>query len=332
MKKVILLLCIFALSLFNCTSCVSNVKDAMKRYEKDKYVYLVAGFDEAASNTDVLLTVSYDVESATARVAQIPRDTYYNFGKSQNKINQLYSNKISEGMKPSEALKQVSEEIAGIFGTKFDGYAGLTINTFKKIVDAIGGVDIEISEDMMFCLDSDSSLLVLNKGINHINGEDAEKFVRFRSSYAMGDLGRIDAQKLFLNALFKKISSGLNFSELLSVAASFEKDIITGIKLADAFNALVNILSDKREKTVYYATLPGEPAVSKNGISFYVLNRKSAAEMVSIYMFATEIFDKKLKCLNESEVSFANIYEDDTITYREYTNKNLADMHIISER
>lgn len=330
MKKIILLLCIFSLCIVNLLSCASNIKDAVKRYEKDEYVYLIAGFDDSAYNTDVLFTVSYDTDSGVGRVLQIPRDTYYNFGKSQNKINQLYSSKIAEGINPKEALEEVSLEIGELFGAKFDGYAGITVETFKNIVDAIGGVDIELTEDMTVSLDGDESSLNLKAGINHIDGESAERFVRFRSNYAMGDLGRIDAQKLFLNGLFKKISSEITLPELFRIATTFQKEIITNLKLTDAMDVIVDTLGKKNEKTIFYTTLPGEPAVSTNGISFYVLNRKSAAEIANIYMFATEVFDKKYRCLNKNESAFVNIYEDDSITNREYTNKNLSDMHIIT--
>ena len=71
MKKIALLVLLaFTVSLVGCSPAA--VKKAAAEYEKDKYVFLVAGFDDAAENTDVLFTVSYDAKNAEARVAQIP--------------------------------------------------------------------------------------------------------------------------------------------------------------------------------------------------------------------------------------------------------------------
>ena len=65
MKKIALLVLLaFTVSLVGCSTAA--VKKAAAEYEKDKYVFLVAGFDDAAENTDVLFTVSYDAKNAEA--------------------------------------------------------------------------------------------------------------------------------------------------------------------------------------------------------------------------------------------------------------------------
>ena len=85
MKKTFLIV-LFAV-MVSLVGCAPVVKKATADYEKDKYVFLVAGFDDAAENTDVLFTVSYDAKSSEVRVAKIPRDTYFAFGKVQNRAS-----------------------------------------------------------------------------------------------------------------------------------------------------------------------------------------------------------------------------------------------------
>ena len=145
----LVLLISFLTSLFSCSPITKKVN---ADYEKDKYVFLVAGFDDAAENTDVLFTVAYDAEVSEARVAQIPRDTYFSFGKVQNKINQLYASKVLAGCSQEDALSETSNEIASAFGTNFDGFFGVAISTFKKIIDAIGGLDINLTEEKVIYL------------------------------------------------------------------------------------------------------------------------------------------------------------------------------------
>lgn len=327
-QKILLVVILVMLSLF---SCAPKSKEAAGECEKSRYVYLVAGFDEVAENTDVLFTVSYDANTNMGYVAQIPRDTYYNFGKSQNKINQIYATLISEGKNPREALELTSERIEDLFGTKFDGFIGITVDTFKRLVDAIGGIDIELSEDITLYLDSEDEPIVLKQGMNHIDGEGALSFVRFRSGYAMGDLGRIDAQKLFLNGIFHKLSKGVSVPSMFKIANAFQNRITSNVKLGNLLSLYIDSLGSELERRVCYVTVPGEPLNSSEGVSYYVLNRKNAAEIAIKYMNATEDFDKNMLCRNDNESGFVNIYDDDRLGYREYTNENLVDMHIIQK-
>lgn len=326
MKKISLLVLIvlFTFSLFACSPITKN---AAVDSEKDKYLFLVAGFDEASENTDVLFTVAYDLNTSEVRVAQIPRDTYFGFGKVQNKINQLYASKASAGTSPKNALAETSIEIADAFGAKFDGYFGVTMQTFKKIVDSIGGLDIKLNEDKTIYLDSEEPI-VLKKGNNHIDGELAERFVRYRSGYAMGDLGRVDAQKIFIDALFSKALSGLKLPTIFKVASIVEKEVVTDVKLYDFINLFIDVINSKNDKKAFYATVPGEPVENENGLSFYVLNRKSAAELAKNYMYAQEVFDKRQIFLDESNRTFSDIYFDNSIPLKEYTSENVSEIKI----
>jgi len=326
MKK-IALLCIITVFCSLFVSCAPIAKRAAVSADKNKYVFLVAGFDEAAENTDVLFTVAYDPKNSEARVAQIPRDTYFGFGKVQNKINQLYASKVSEGLSKEKALSETSSEIAAAFGTRYDGYFGVTIPTFKKLVDSIGGLDISLSEDKTIYLEGEDPI-VLKKGNNRINGELAERFVRYRSGYAMGDLGRIDAQKIFLNALFSKALSGLSLPTIIKVASIVEKEVITDVKLYDFINVFIDVINSEGEKKAFYATVPGEPLENENGLSFYVLNRKSGAELARKYMFADKEFDSGLEFLNTHDEKFTDIYYDDSLKIKEYTADGIKSLHI----
>ena len=74
-------------------SCAPRYNKTLKDCSDDNYLYLIAGFDDAAENTDVLFTIGYEKSTNTTKIAQIPRDTYVNFGASQNKINQYFATK-----------------------------------------------------------------------------------------------------------------------------------------------------------------------------------------------------------------------------------------------
>ena len=328
-NKIFMLFTIISVTL-SMVGCSVKTKEVIKHCDGNRSLFLVAGFDDAAENTDVLFTLGYDSSTDTAYVAQIPRDTYFNFGKQQNKINQIYASARAEGMSPEAAMKYTSETISEAFGTEFDGFAAIGISTFVSMVDAIGGIDIDLSDDMNISADEEK-LVILKKGHNHIDGETAEQLVRFRSGYAMGDLGRIDAQKIFLNALFKKISGGLTLLDLVRLANTFYNDVVTDIKLSDAIQTLSGGLSKKGDKTVMYATVPGEPVNYKN-VSFYILNRKSAAEIAERYMFSENDFDADTRFCNCTDQISKDIYYDDGIAIREYISDRIGEIKITSKR
>jgi LCP family protein required for cell wall assembly len=300
----------------------------MKKYEKEKYLYLVAGLDDAAENTDVLFTLGYDSETHITRIAQIPRDTYFNFGGGQNKINQYYASRRYAGEDKSTAMSHTAEAISKLFGTEFDGYIALSTTAFRNVVNAIGGLNLEVPDDITVTLDTDESPIVLHKGVNHIDGAMAERFVRYRSGYVMGDLGRLDAQKIFLNALFAKVTAGLTFPSLMRIAGVLQNEAITNIKLSSIASIVIDEVKSDDEKKTVYATVPGEPIQNANGLSYYVLNRKSAAELAKTFMFATKEFDVKHQLCNNDELGFVNIYNDDSYKIKEYSNYDLSNMHI----
>jgi LCP family protein required for cell wall assembly len=297
----------------------------MKRCDKERYLYLVAGFDDAAENTDVLFTLGYDKTSDSVNIAQIPRDTFLNFGSSQNKINQLYASQVCAGAEKYDAMAYTTEYFGKLFGVSFDGFIGLGTSAFRRIVDALGGVEINVPKAMTVEIDGEE-LLALREGINHLNGAEAEKFIRYRKGYVMGDLERMDAQKLFLSALLKKLSSELTLPTLMKLAGIVQNEAVTNIHLASFSSVVMDAVSDGAKAR--YITLPGEPALNSKGLSFYVLNRKSAAEIVKGYMFADKDFDPEKYFLNSDEQAFANIYNDDDFEIREYNDTSLPDLKI----
>lgn len=324
MKSLIKLFALMVLVSFVFSSCRAVTDRVLKLDESDKLLYLVAGFDEAAENTDVLFTLGFNRTEKMVYVAQIPRDTYYNFGGSQNKINQLYASLRASGVDKSIALDKTAKAISELFGTDFNGYFGLSIDSFKKIVDVLGGINIHLKSDLSLSFDEANQVITLKAGDNLINGEIAEKLVRYRSGYRRGDLARIDTQKIFLNALFSKLSNDTSATTLLNVVKSVADEIVTDMDLLEIARFFISNTTLNKDAKAMFATVPGEPIQDANGLSFYVLNRKSAAEISKRYMFAKNDFDKDKRCLNEDEPGFANIYEDNSISAREFSSEDLS--------
>lgn len=295
--------------------------------EKDKFVYLFAGLDDAAENTDSLMLVGYDASGATASVVQLPRDTYINIGTRRNKINQIYSSCKLEGNSRSEAMKRTSMLIADTFGIKVDGYVAITTEGLRDIVNALGGVKITLAKPMTIGEGNDA--LKLSAGENILNGADAERFVRHRSDYVTADLGRIDAQKIFLGGLYRSVIEGTNTQSLIKMIGTVGPDITTDINLIDVVLGFVKHSSKFRNVPVNYLTMPGRAIADSSGIWYYVINRASALEVIKRHLFYKDgIFDINNMLVNRADKEFEKIYYSDPIYYKQYTQNELEEIDI----
>lgn len=326
MKKVCFLPLI--LSLILTISCQNIEHKQVNATPKDVSNVLVIGLDDAAQNMDVMCFVSYIEKENSVSFVQIPRDTYFDFGGSQNKINQIYSF-YKANLSPKQAMSKAKDDIVNAMGVAVDGYIAITTKGLIQGIDALGGIEIDMSDSAVFTDEYGENPLSLHKGNNHLNGNSCVQFLRYRKGYLTGDLGRLDAQKLFFKGMMNKFSNGLSVDRLLHAFLMVQDDIMTDLNVVDLVRMSSTGLDSLANAKINYLTLPGEAAISTRGLSYYVLNKKSTSEVCRKYLFSKrEIFDAEGKFFCESEISFKNIYNDQNKDYRVYDNDTLNGIHI----
>ncbi len=283
-------------------------------------VLLFAGLDDAAENTDVLCLASVDTARDRIAVLQIPRDTYFKSGAGE-RINGIYASARFAGASEKEALSALSSEISSVFGVALTGSVAMKSAALRATVDALGGVDIELPY----------AISVEEKeypaGEHHLSGAEAEAFIRYREGYLMGDLGRVDAQKLFLCALLRRVRQSLRPAELIRMLFSMREDVITDLSLPRALSVGLSVHARLPHLSVGFVTLPGEPLYS-DGHWYYIANRPGAEAILSEYFLPQEKFDSEKKLLNTENFSHASIYNDKNIAYRVYTEEDLSSIKI----
>ena len=324
MKRLLaLLLLLSGLTLFGCASRAADA-DAVPL---ESVTYLLLGLDDAAENTDVIALVSYHASDNRLSLIQIPRDTYYRFANGQNKINQLYAT-LSLSMSKQEALTTTASTLSDLFGVQLAGCIALTTSGFRTVVDSLGGIDIHVPETMTVYDENGDNPMVLSPGTHHLGGRESERFVRYRRGYALGDLGRLDAQKIFFSALLTRART-LRFDEALTLTSRLHRDGLIrgeGLKITkESFSRFARL----DDCTVAYLTMPGASVTSESGLSYYVLNRRATMDALSRYANADRTrFDREERLYKADELAFKNIYFDKNLGYREYTEENLGSMHI----
>ena len=326
MKKILFLPLI--ISIIFSISCGNRVQKEASAGSSNLSNILLVGLDDAAQNMDVLCFVSCKELTNEISFVQIPRDTYFNFGGTQNKINQIYS--FYRAYYPqNEAMSKAVKDIADALAVSLDGFIAITTSALSRGIDAVGGIDIELLNSGVFTDEFGEKPLSLRQGRNHLNGDECIQFLRYRRGYLTGDLGRLDAQKLFFRGVMEKFSDHLPMDKLLQAFFAVQKDTITDLNVVDLIRMSAGGMDALANAKVNYLTLPGEAAISTRGLSYYVLNRKATNEVCQKYLFAdAALFDKNNRFLCANEISFANIYNDQNNKYQVYDNDTLGGIHI----
>lgn len=274
------------------------------------FTYLVIGLDDAGNNTDVMMLVRYVSLTGSVTFIQIPRDTYISVSTPQNKINQIYAAEISRGTDSRSAMSVCLATISNVFGIRIDGYIAYTTRAFVSFIDAISGINLNMPFDLTF---SDGERdITLNKGDNHLDGTDALSLVRYRKGYAMGDLGRIDAQKILINSIVRKFKSSANVFKLLTAFWNNKNELQTNVKAKNLFDIALKNRGRMKNLKFEYMTLPGAAVKDNNGIWYFSVNKNAMQTFYDEREIQIE-FDKNNLLCNYNSYEFKNIYFTKTI-------------------
>jgi LCP family protein required for cell wall assembly len=271
---------------------------------EDNYNILVVGHDKLAALADVTMIVNFNAAEKKISVMQFPRDTYVNpTGVDStaylytNKMNEVFSHYFSEAWTGTDEEAQYMAALDGVASVfekslciKIQHKVVVTLDGFDKIVDAIGGVDLYVPYVMQY-EDPDQNLFInLYPGYQHLTGNQAEQFVRFRSGYIQADIGRVNAQKIFLTAFFQKVKylvKAYDVNALTNLVSEVLKNVYTDMTVSDVMYYAKNIIGIDLSG-VNMMTVPGN--MDYTGV-YYVVNRDATLSAVNTYF---NIYDKDI--------------------------------------
>jgi len=237
-------------------------------YETERINILFLGTNQGLSDTNIVF--SMDSKNKRLDAISIPRDTYYNrphiSGAAFNKFNSIYQ---SEGY---EAACRAASEILG--GIPIHYYAEIDVKGAARVIDAMGGVTMYVPIDMQYTDVNQNLYIDLRAGTQHLNGEQAIHFARYRSSYANADLGRIAAQQELLKAIVSQ-SSGLDYARVAVVARAETRTNTNFISQA-ALAARATSIAGGSFNTY---TIPGSTG-TKDGLSFFFHDPTGTNELI----------------------------------------------------
>lgn len=257
---------------------------------------IVLGVDERTEDNDVgrsdtLFVVMFDTDKKIASLLSIPRDTrvrIHNHG--WDKINHAYA------YGGRELTQKTTEELLGL---KINNYVMVDFKGFQGLVDAIGGVDINVEKDMYYYDEWDGFKIDLKKGMQHLDGKTAIQYVRYRDEE--GDIGRIRRQQHFLMAVYERINSANMLLHIPGLAQQLTSMVKTDLPLSDMVDLGRALHSMVKEKGLAMVTVPGTPKYIDD-ISYWVpdimalreqMVKMQGATMTDRYRTAAELMEQE---------------------------------------
>jgi len=222
---------------------------------------LLLGTDwvDYARHSDTLVFMNYNPASRFLNIISIPRDTHYSpEGLHLGRINEVYAYNYRAKKDDHYACKQVIIAVEELFGSRVSIPYYLQINYlgFKKFIDLIGGVDVEIEEGMNYDDNAQNLHIHFEPGKYHLDGKGALEFVRYRGK--AGDLGRVFRQQRFLKSVLSKFHNPMLIMRMPQMVHIILSEVKTNLTVWDMLACMIE-LKDLRTNNVRLAQLPGTP-------------------------------------------------------------------------
>lgn len=220
----------------------------------------------ARSDTNIVVRV--DAPEGKVTLVSIPRDTRIQIpGHGTNKFNASYAFGGAAG------VVKAAEELLDI---DISHYAEVNFESLIDLVDAVGGVDVEVEEmidDPKADLDASQRHNVIEEGMQHLDGQEALAFARSRA-FAAGDFTRSAHQRQLIEAIIQQVLAA-PITQMPTIIEKASQSVTTDLSISDILQ-LAQLFKDKSEITMYSAMLPSETAMI-GGVS-YVINNEAATE------------------------------------------------------
>lgn len=252
---------------------VESIKESVQHDEKTGKINIcIVGKDntEDSHRADTILFTTLDLDNKTVQVLSIPRDTRVQIpGRGWDKINHAY---------PYGGIELLNRTLINYLGMPIHYYIELDYNSFPKIVDLLGGVDIYVEKRLKYVDKAGGLYIDIPQGLQHMDGETALKFVRFRHD-ALGDIGRIKRQQQFMKALLQKIANQALSTKMPTLLKEILQALQTDLPAEEALK-LAMYFRDIPPQNIRFFTLPGKPAVL-SGVSYWLGDVNRALAMLS---------------------------------------------------
>ncbi|SDN86564.1 transcriptional attenuator, LytR family [Paenibacillus sp. yr247] len=219
--------------------------------------------NEGSLNTDVMMLFRVNPQTHQGTVVSIPRDLEIEAEKSgldtSHKANYFYAYYYNKNK--YTALYETKSLFSKVYQVPIDNMVVINFDGFRKLIDELGGMTLEVDMDMLYQDESDGTNIHLNKGKQQLNGKQVLDFIRYRKSNLgtaeSSDMERNQREQLVLNQLLDELTTLNGITAWGGVLDIIGSSIKTDIP-ADELRTLTKSYRDLKPATVQYIHLNGE--------------------------------------------------------------------------
>jgi len=235
-------------------------------------IVLALGVDSGGDNdylyglADVIKVVRVDFVTPKVSVISLPRDLWVQipgieqYGVTEGKLNQSYFYG-TKGMGyydgPGGAPGLMARTLQENFGLTVDHYGTVNMVTFKRMVDAVGGIDVYLPTDVdgRPVDDKTEDMGYFYAGNNHFNGDAALRFSRIRKTDTI--FARMDRQTMVICALKDKLLQPSVIGDIPELITSFQGSVVTDLSPAQ-MSQLACLLPKLSDENIIFGGIPQE--------------------------------------------------------------------------
>ena len=288
----------------------------------------------AIANGDTLILITFNPKTLNATMVSIPRDSYVPIACWSDKAENKITHAAGYG---TDCMMQTIENY---FGINIDYYAKINFKGLVKLVDAVGGVEVNVDAKQTLCTDDSSrgGQVCINPGLQTLNGEQALVYARNRKQLVNGDFGRGLHQQEIVVALLNKMKTITKVTTFMDIIDTISNSLDTNLttkQILSFYNIGKDIVKRSASKEDSNLINIQQLYLQGNGqyiydermrmvLYDYIPNKDSKKDIVQAMKENLELANHKT--IKEFSFSINNPYEKEVIGYGPYKTSYTYDL------
>lgn len=271
---------------------ISQLINTPKEFQGKELNILVTGVDRSSAGdlsagaandtdvndgmTDMILYVHFNNETGELKMLQIPRDMIVTTDRSVSGNYRINAVAKTQGSDSNNNMAALCELVADQLKVPIDGYMTIRLEMLVELVDLFGGVELYVPQEM------DYGGSHLDEGYQTLNGAACEFLLRTRKIYPDGDIGRLNMQRQFYAALFRKLKSIGNIWDVAKLTPAVLNYMETDLSASQLVSFAVSMLNVD-SNNIMICQLPVKMGQQYNGESVVYPARQEDADLLNQY-------------------------------------------------
>lgn len=271
---------------------ISQLINTPKEFQGKELNILVTGVDRSSTGdlsagaandtdvndgmTDMILYVHFNNETGELKMLQIPRDMIVTTDRSVSGNYRINAVAKTQGSDSNNNMAALCELVADQLKVPIDGYMTIRLEMLVELVDLFGGVELYVPQEM------DYGGSHLDEGYQTLNGAACEFLLRTRKIYPDGDIGRLNMQRQFYAALFRKLKSIGNIWDVAKLTPAVLNYMETDLSASQLVSFAVSMLNVD-SNNIMICQLPVKMGQLYQGESVVYPAREEDADLLNQY-------------------------------------------------